>query len=206
VRAYIRVWRWVAAWAGACAGAILTLPSPAAAHLVSTGMGPVYDGIGHLLLTPDDLVAALALALFAGLRGPAAGRSVLFLLPAAWFAGGLAGLRAGATPAFPVPGLSLLLVGALIAADLRLPRAGVAALTAALGLAHGYLNGAALAGGPGVSGLIGIATMLFVLAGPAAALVVSLRQPWARVAVRVAGSWASASGLLMIGWFVRGMR
>lgn len=34
---------------------ILTLNSSLAlAHLVTTGMGPVYDGIGHLLLTPED--------------------------------------------------------------------------------------------------------------------------------------------------------
>jgi len=38
-------------------------PSEAAAHLGTTGMGPVYDGIGHFLLTPEDLVPVLALAL-----------------------------------------------------------------------------------------------------------------------------------------------
>lgn len=167
-------------------------------------MGPVYDGIGHLLLTPDDLVAALTLAFFAGLRGRDAGRTTLFLLPLAWLIGGVVGLRADAVPALPASALSLLLVGSVVAADLRLPDAGVAALTVAVGLAHGYLNGAALAAGPGFAGLLGIAAMLFVLAGPAAALVVSLRRPWARVAVRVAGSWASASGLLMLGWHLRG--
>jgi hypothetical protein len=50
---------------------LLCCPSNAAAHLVTTGMGPVYDGIGHLLLTPEDLVPALAMALYAGLRGRA---------------------------------------------------------------------------------------------------------------------------------------
>ena len=56
-----------------CVGMLLR-PSDAAAHLVTTGMGPVYDGIGHLLLTPEDLVPVLALALYAGLRGAADGR------------------------------------------------------------------------------------------------------------------------------------
>ena len=42
-----------------CVGVLLR-PSDAAAHLVTTGMGPVYDGIGHLLLTPEDLVALIA--------------------------------------------------------------------------------------------------------------------------------------------------
>ncbi|MEK6197514.1 MAG: hypothetical protein N2B58_05005 [Desulfobacterales bacterium] len=36
------------------------------------------------------------------------------------------------------------------------------------------------------------------------AFVVSLKLPWTRIAVRVAGSWVAAMGLLMIGWFFRG--
>jgi hypothetical protein len=55
----------------------LLIPSYAAAHLVTTGMGPVYDGIGHLLLTPEDLVPSLAVALYAGLRGKSPGRCSL---------------------------------------------------------------------------------------------------------------------------------
>jgi hypothetical protein len=33
-----------------------------------------------------------------------------------------------------------------------------------------------------------------------ASLVVALREQWTQVAVRVAGSWIAASGLLMLGW------
>jgi hypothetical protein len=40
---------------------------------------------------------------------------------------------------------------------------------------------------------------LFVSAG-----VVSLRAAWTRIAVRVAGSWVAAVGMLMFGWLVRG--
>ena len=48
---------------------------PAAqAHLVTTGLGPIYDGVGHFFLSPEDVLIAIALALFAGMRGPAAGR------------------------------------------------------------------------------------------------------------------------------------
>ena len=59
-------------------------PAPAEAHLNSTGMGPIYDGITHFLLSPDDLVPALAVAMLAGLRGASYGRRVMFVLPAAW--------------------------------------------------------------------------------------------------------------------------
>jgi urease accessory protein len=178
-------------------------PSGAAAHLVTTGMGPVYDGIGHLLLTPEDLVLVLAIALYAGLRGAVAGRRTMFLLPVAWFVGGLAGSAAGTATAAPIPAVSFLILGGLVAADLCLPAAAVTGLAIALGLVHGFLNGAALRDGAGTLGLIGIMTMLFVLVTLISAFVVSLGKPWARIAVRVAGSWIAAIGLLAFGWAMR---
>jgi hypothetical protein len=46
--------------------------------------------------------------------------------------------------------------------------------------------------------------MVFVQVGLLAALVVSLHAYWARIAVRAAGSWIVAVGLLTLGWLVRG--
>src|SRR5664279_2478816 len=51
---------------------------PAEAHLNSTGLGPFYDGLIHFLMSPEDLVPVLALALLAGLRGASYGRRALF--------------------------------------------------------------------------------------------------------------------------------
>jgi len=51
--------------------------------------------------------------------------------------------------------------------------------------------------------LLGLVFAVFVLVALAAAFVVRLRGEWARIAVRVAGSWIAASGLLMLGWAVR---
>ncbi len=186
----------------ALAGALLG-PLHAEAHLVTTGLGPVYDGIGHFFLTPEDLVPAVALALYAGLRGARPGRFALFILPAAWLLGGLASVAAGAEPRFPLAPVSFLALGVLVAANLKLPDAAVAALAAALGLAHGFWNGAALAAGPGGLGLVGIAFALFAVVALASALVVSLRKPWTHVAVRVTGSWIAAVGLLLLGWTLR---
>lgn len=186
--------------------ASLCCPASVGAHLVTTGMGPVYDGIGHLLLTPEDLVAVLALALYAGLRGAAFGRRTLFLLPLAWFAGGVAGGIPSTVPSLSVPVVSFPVIGALMAADLRLPAGAVSLLAVAIGLAHGFFNGAALRGGAGMLGLLGIMLMLFVLVALVAAFVVSLEKPWTRMAVRVAGSWVFASGLLMMGWLIRAGR
>ena len=190
-------------FASLLATALLSISSPAAAHLVTTGMGPVYDGIGHLLMTPEDLVPVLALALFAGLRGAPAGRRAMFLVPTAWFVGGLAGFAAGVAFPFPVEAFSFLVLGGLVAADVALPPGAVAALAVALGTVHGFTNGTVLRDGPGASGLIGIAAVLFVLVALAAALVVAFERPWARIAVRVAGSWIAAVGMLMFGWALR---
>jgi len=179
-------------------------PSDASAHLVTTGMGPVYDGIGHLLLTPEDLVPVLALALYAGLQGAVSGRRAMFLLPLAWFVGGIAGSTFVAVPPIPLPAVSFLILGLLIAADLRMHNNVVAVLAVCLGLVHGFLNGAALKEGAGALGLAGIMVMIFVLVALASAFVVSLKRPWTRLAVRVAGSWIFASGLLMLGWMLKG--
>lgn len=187
--------------------AALLISGRADAHLVTTGLGPVYDGIGHLLLTPEDLVPILALALYAGLRGARAGRFALFVLPVAWLAGGLLGLRFGGATSAPLPALSFILLGLIVAADAKLPDAAVAALACGLGLVHGFLNGPALSGtGPGALGLVGIAAVGFVMIALASALVVSLKAPAARIAVRVAGSWIAAIGLLLLGWALRTAR
>jgi hypothetical protein len=55
-----------------------------------------------------------------------------------------------------------------------------------------------------VVALVGLVSGVFVLVVLAAALVVPLRAQWTRIAVRVAGSWIAASGLLMLGWSFRG--
>jgi urease accessory protein len=194
-------------WCGALAAgfALLLWPWRAEAHLITTGLGPVYDGIGHLLVTPEDLLPILALALFAGLRGAGPGRRVLCVLPVAWLVGGGVGLLAQELPAFPIPALSLLILGTLIGADLRLPPTAVTALAVGLGLVHGCLNGVAMRqAGAGALGLLGIMAALFVLVALVAACVVALQRPWTRIVVRVAGSWIAAMGLLMLGWALRG--
>jgi urease accessory protein len=191
-------------WATLLATGLL-LPAVAQAHLVSTGLGPFYDGLSHFVLTPEDLLPALALALLVGLNGARAGRTTLFVLPAAWLAGGLAGLAWPTTASVPALTIaSFLVLGAMVAVDLRLRLAWVVALAVLLGLVNGHLNGSAMAGARlGVAGLAGIVSALFVAVALAAALAVAQRAPWARIALRVAGSWVAAAGLLLLGWSLR---
>jgi hypothetical protein len=186
--------------------ALVLVPATAQAHLVSTGVGPVYDGIAHLFVSVEDLLPVLTIGLLAGLNGAPAGRWLLFSLPSAWLAGGIAGtMLPGALPAFGPAMLSMLVLGLLTAADFRLLPRTVGALAVGLGLVHGWQNGAALqAAGLGTAGLIGTAAAVFGVVTLVAASVVALRRPWTRIVVRAAGSWVAAVGLLMLGWTLSG--
>ncbi len=179
---------------------------PAQAHLNATGMGPVFDGLMHFLTSPEDLVPALALALLAGLRGAAFGRRAMFTLPTAWLLGSFAGMSAAVASAGTL-GASLwfLLLGGLVVADAKLSLRAMTALCALAGIFHGYLNGTGMGfSTPAIVAALGLAAAVFVLIVLVAALVVALRAHWARIAVRVGGSWIAASGLLMLGWSIRG--
>jgi hydrogenase/urease accessory protein HupE len=191
-----------AAVAAACVLAV----TPAEAHLMNTGFGPFYDGLAHPLVTPEDLLPVAALALLAGQGGPRAGRWVLFGLPAAW----LVGMMVGRTVPVPTGALWLsssltIALGALVAADRKLPLPVVAGCAVVLGILHGSWNGSSPAQtSSGPTGPLGVAVTIFVLVALLAGAVVSLRRPWSRIVVRVAGSWIAAIGLLMLGWAVRG--
>jgi hydrogenase/urease accessory protein HupE len=188
--------------------ALLLVPGHARAHLATTGLGPVYDGILHLFLSLDDLLPVFALALLAGSNGTKAARWTVFALPAAWFAGGMAGLLGG--PANLPDGITslwlpLLVLGLLVASDVKLGPSWMAILAAMLGLLHGSSNGADIAtAGREASGLVGIVGAVFVLGVLVTSAVLSVRVPWARIVVRVAGSWTAATGILLLGWSLAG--
>jgi len=183
----------------------LLVPGRAEAHLVNTGFGPFYDGISHLFVTAPDLLVVIALALLAGLRGTATVRSTLLAVISGWALGGLAGLLIAPTVIWAaITTGSFLLVGALLAADRELPAAAVAGLGGLVGLIHGFLNGAeSAASGIGLVGFTGSLAALAVVATLTSAASVSLAQGWTRIAVRVAGSWIAAIGILMLGWLFR---
>ena len=191
----------------AVAAVLLAVPPTAQAHLVNSGLGPFYDGALHLLLSPGDLLGLVAASLLAGLRGAKAGRLTVMALTMSWLCAGMIGMR------FPIDLdlswlsiLSFLVLGALVAFDARLSPVAVSSLGALYGALHGALNGSALAVmGANLSGLLGVVLAVMVIALLTAAAVVPMRALWARVAVRVAGSWVVAVGMLMLGWSARGM-
>lgn len=186
--------------------ATLAVAPSAHAHLMNTGLGPFYDGLTHLFATPEDLLPVIALALLAGLRGPRFGRWVLLALPAAWLVGSVAGvLLAPQLRLSTAEIIVTIALGALLAADRPLPLAFVVSLAILLGLIHGIPNGSELAKTPfsGQMVAVGVTVALFVSVSLLAGQAASVRVRWARVAVRVAGSWIAAIGLLMLGWAMR---
>ena len=100
---------------------------------------------------------------------------------------------------------ALIVPGALAAWDRDLPLWSVAGIAAALGLAAGAVNRAAMdAADLGARGVLGAAGTAFLCATLAAALVVSLQGGWQRTAGRAAASWLAAVGVLALGWSLRG--
>lgn len=185
--------------------ALVAVPSLAHAHLVSSGLGPFYDGMLHLVVSPVDLLGVVALSLLAGLVGVRAGRLLVMTLPPTWLVCGLIGL--GVAP--PSGGgwayaLSLVFLGGLVALDPQLPAEAVAGLAVLYGALAGWLNGSALgAAGAAWSSVLGIAVAVSIVALAIGAAVVAVRAEWMRIAVRVVGSWVAAIGLLMLGWLVK---
>jgi hypothetical protein len=178
---------------------------PASAHLVSTGLGPVYDGISHFALTPEEVLPMAALALFAGLRGPVHARRVLFVVPVVWLAACLAAIAPRAEYSPIVSGLALLALGMLLAIDAKVSPNVTAVIAVVLGVALGSFYGASSdANAPGLLGTVGAAGLVFVLLALLSSVSLPLRRPSARIAVRVAGSWTAALGLLLVGWWVHG--
>ena len=185
---------------------LIATPSTAAAHLVTTGLGPFYDGALHLLLSPEDLLGLVAAVALAGLQGTKAGRIAVITLAAAWFMFSFISLNL--TIGFDFPWLnifSIIILGALVAVNPTLPPAVVALLAGVYGALHGLLNGSALAVmGSGLLSIVGVSVTVLIIGLLCSALIVSLKAAWTRIAVRVAGSWIAAVGMLMLGWMVRG--
>lgn len=181
---------------------LLFAADSAFAHSATRGAGDFYAGALHALTAPEHLLPFLAFGILAGQQGRKA-EPVLLVFCLSLAAGATAALWA-----VPVPYVGLLnivsaiLFGALVAASWSLPMALCYGLALAFGLSHGFANGAGMIEQtkpylyiPGVA-LAGFAVT-------ACGLMVTdylLRRQaeWIHIAVRVAGSWIAAIGILVL--------
>jgi hypothetical protein len=189
------------------ATAVMFLPNAAQAHLAVSGMGPIYDGILHFSLSPEDYLPIVGLAFFAGLHGAKTARWALGALASAWLAGGLAAMAGLTLPALAISiatAVLFLTIGSLLASNFEVGTNATAVAGASLGMVR------ALSGLAGVTltvahtlTLLGMAASAFVVYALAASLTLPLRRAGPIIAVRVSGSWLAAVGLLLLGWIMR---
>ncbi|NPU10969.1 hypothetical protein HL666_09365 [Bradyrhizobium sp. 83002] len=190
------------------AAVLLAQAQIADAHIVSARLGDFYAGALHPLLTMQDVVVWIALGLLAGSLGAAGGRWLVMVFPLGLCAGLAFAVGSGVAPASPlVDAATILVLGLLLAAALRIP----VTLLSAIALLLGVIRGAANAGelGPQSDRLLyaaGLAAAGYVTITLVMALALTLRRPetepvssWRGIAVRAVGGWVAAIGLMMAG-------
>lgn len=178
----------------------LCVAEPASAHLVSTRFGEFYGGLMHPLSTLLHLVPWIALGIFGGLLGSDVSRRVLIVFPLAVAVGALLAARLPQSDlVFALNAASLAVLGLLAAFELRLGAVAFVGLTVIVGLSHGHANGAAgLSGGALGLYVLGVSVAAYLVVSVATGLSHALthRTAWGKIAVRAAGSWVVAIGLV----------
>jgi len=183
---------------------LLSFAGNADAHSMVKGVGDFYAGLLHVLTALEHVLPFIALSLLAGQRGlKAQAEAVLIVFPVALMAGAAAALWLA-----PPPGLaffniaSAILLGALVAAAWPLPRAVFYGLVVVFGVSHGFANGEAITPttkaylfilGVGLSGLVVLAYGTLMVD-----FLLKRKAGWIHIAVRVAGSWIAAIGVLVL--------
>ncbi|MCU0837490.1 MAG: HupE/UreJ family protein [Rhodospirillales bacterium] len=183
---------------------LIATPSPACAHLVNARFGDFYGGLLHPLSALDYALPWLALGLLAALQGGRNGRWMVLAFPV--------GVAAGVvcSQVLPAPekllyGVNLLwfvVIGLLIVLARRLPAEFFVGLGVTFGISQGWENALAIAGATNVGLFVaGITVASYLTVTLTTATTVSLlrQADWVRIAVRAAGSWIAAIGLLVVG-------
>ncbi|SOC41876.1 HupE/UreJ protein [Rhizobium subbaraonis] len=193
---------WVAAMATL---GFTAVPADASAHLMTTGLGPLFDGAAHFAMSPEAMLPVVALAIFAGLNGVAHARAAVQFLPATWLLSGFLGLLVGPLGiSGAYESVPLIVLGSLAAANPSVPVWGTASLSILLGIAGGYGLGSEPSGArDGTLAVLGATLVAFVLVALVAAAVLKARWDWTRITARVVGSWTAACGVLLLGWALR---
>ena len=183
---------------------LLSFGGSAEAHSTVKGVGDLYAGMLHVLTALEHVLPFIALSLLAGQRGmKAQAEAVLLVFPVALMVGAALALWIP-----PVHGLtffnvaSAILLGLLVAAAWPLPKAVFYGLVVLFGISHGFSNGEAITEsikaylfilGIGLAGLAVIAYGTLMVD-----FLLKRKTGWITIAVRVAGSWIAAIGVLVL--------
>ncbi|MEO0574505.1 MAG: HupE/UreJ family protein [Pseudomonadota bacterium] len=186
--------------------AALVFPQTASAHLVSTRFGELYSGLLHPLLALEHVVPWLGLGLLAALTRNTTSRWALASFPLAVAFGAWLGSVGPVWPVLTTVNIaSFVVVGVLIIANVRLGTATLLMLTIVMGLSHGYANAAPTLGGyPLVLFVLGVALSAYLIITLVTGFghLLATQQRWGVIAVRAAGSWIVAIGLVFGGFSI----
>jgi urease accessory protein len=175
--------------------------TPLFAHSVDKRFGDFYGGMLHPLTSLAHLFPIIALGLLAGQQGAKRARWTLLVFPAGLLAGAIGSLFG--EPFTWITWLnqfSFVALGLLVAAALRIPFSALLALSLLFGLTHGYENAVGVTSSATMHRFVpGVVASGLALLALVAAITVALERPWQQIAVRVAGSWIAAIGILMLG-------
>jgi urease accessory protein len=187
------------AWAsGLTLLVLLLVPSVTAAHPIK-GVGDFYAGMLHPLTALEFILPWIALALFAGQQGRKGALLTLGIFPLALVSGAVLAVFVQA-PAW-IAGVNLVVIpilGLAVASAFTCPAALTIFLASFVGLLHGLANGSEITASMSAWRLIpGLAAAAILILTYGIGLVRSLEKPWTRIAVRVAGSWIAAAGIMV---------
>ena len=183
-------------------GFVVLAPGIADAHLVPSRYGDFVGGALHPLTALEHAVPLLALGLLAGLQAPPGARLVMVLTPLGLLSGmALALLLPTTDVIITINRWTFIVLGLLVALDRPLPDGFLAALSIVFGLSHGFENGLAMThdmSRPLFALGVALSASASVILVAAATLAVVRRNRGFRIAVRAAGSWIAAIGLMVI--------
>jgi len=186
----------------AAAAWLLAVAADARAHSAAKGIGDFYSGALHALTALEHVLPFLAFGVLAGQQGQKA-EPVLGVFCIALLLGAALAIWIPSVPYLAVLNISSAIVlGGLVALAKPLPAVLFYAIAILFGLSHGFANGEGMTEGikpylfiPGVAlaGLVVTAYGLIVTDW-----ILRRKAGWLQIAVRVAGSWIAAIGILVL--------
>ena len=188
----------IASPAGLALLILLCLPAAVAAHPMK-GVGDFYSGMLHPLTALEFLLSWIALAMFAGQQGSKTALFTLAIFPSALVLGASLGAVLPSPAWLPVMNLVLIpILGLAVVLAISFPTPATVILVALVGLLHGLANGAEITAPVSPWRFIpGLAIIAVLVLAYGIGLVRSAKKPWTRIAVRVAGSWITAAGIMV---------
>lgn len=169
------------------------------AHGSVRGLGAFMGGFLHPLLEPAQLVALIALLLLVGQQGTHRANTAIWALIASTATGLVVALNGWVMAADTPLLMAAALTGLAVTVARPLPVFAYLMLGAAIGLGIGLgFDPQGLQGAARIATAAGtwMGTGMYVIGGSTA--VVEIKPPWARVLIRVVGSWMTACAVLVL--------